>query len=181
MAVRVGPVSAAVRPRAVVVPLLLAGVALLLAAVDVGRGDYPIGVIDVLRILAGAGEQTDRFVVVELRLPRALAACLVGLALGAAGAILQSVARDPSWPARTSLASRRARASAPSHSSCWPGAVSAGPPPSSERRWPRCSAACWPPPPSTCLPGGRGSAATGWCSSASAVTGRSSARWCRTC
>ena len=95
VALRVGPVSAAVRPRAVVVPVLLAGVALLLAAFDVGRGDYPIGVVDVLRILAGAGEQADRFVVLELRLPRALTALLVGLAFGTAGAVLQSVARNP--------------------------------------------------------------------------------------
>jgi iron complex transport system permease protein len=62
--------------------------------VDVGRGDYPIGVLDVLRILAGGGEPADRFVVVELRLPRALTGLLVGLALGMSGAILQSVARN---------------------------------------------------------------------------------------
>ncbi len=94
-AVRVGPVSAVWRPRAVVVPVVLAGVALLLAAVDVGRGDYPIGVLGVLRIVAGAGDQADRFVVMELRLPRALTALLVGLAFGMSGAILQSVARNP--------------------------------------------------------------------------------------
>ncbi|MCV2491610.1 iron chelate uptake ABC transporter family permease subunit [Geodermatophilus sp. YIM 151500] len=94
-AVRVGPVSAVWRPRAVLVPAVLAVVALLLAAVDVGRGDYPIGVLDVLRIVLGGGGQADRFVVVELRLPRALTALLVGAALGMSGAILQSVARNP--------------------------------------------------------------------------------------
>jgi iron complex transport system permease protein len=95
VAVRVGSVSALWRPRALVVPALVALVALLLAAVDVGRGDYPIGVLDVLRIVAGGGEQADRFVVMELRLPRALTAVLVGLAFGMAGAILQSIARNP--------------------------------------------------------------------------------------
>jgi iron complex transport system permease protein len=95
LAVRVGPVSALWRPRALVVPVLLAVVALLLAAVDVGRGDYPIGVLDVLGIIAGGGEPADRFVVTELRLPRALTALLVGLAFGMAGAILQSLARNP--------------------------------------------------------------------------------------
>ena len=94
-ALRLGPVSTVWRPRAVVVPAVLAVVAGLLAAVDVGRGDYPIGVLDVLRIVAGAGEQADRFVVLELRLPRALTALLVGLAFGMSGAILQSVARNP--------------------------------------------------------------------------------------
>ena len=93
-AVRVGRVSTVWRPRAVLVPVALAVVAVLLAAVDVGRGDYPIGVLDVLRILAGGGEPADRFVVVELRLPRALTAVLVGLAFGISGAILQSVARN---------------------------------------------------------------------------------------
>ena len=93
--VRWGPVSGVARPRVVLVPVVLAGVALLLAAVDVGRGDYPIGVLDVVRILLGGGEQAERFVVVELRLPRALTAVLVGLALGMSGAILQSIARNP--------------------------------------------------------------------------------------
>jgi iron complex transport system permease protein len=95
LALRVGPVSAVGRPCAVVVPVVLGVVALLLAAVDVGRGDYPIGVPDVLRILAGAGEQADRFVLLQLRLPRTLTALLVGLAFGMAGAILQSLARNP--------------------------------------------------------------------------------------
>ncbi len=92
--VRIGPASTVWRPRAVLVPVLLAAAALLLAAVDVGRGDYPIGVLDVLRILTGGGEPADRFVVLELRLPRALTALLVGLAFGISGAILQSVARN---------------------------------------------------------------------------------------
>lgn len=93
-AVRVGGLSAVWRPRAVLVPVALAVVALVLAAVDVGRGDYPIGVLDVVGILAGGGEAADRFVVVELRLPRALTAVLVGLAFGMSGAVLQSVARN---------------------------------------------------------------------------------------
>src|SRR4051794_1794434 len=94
-AFRVGPVSAVWRPRAGLVPLLLAAAALLLAAVDVGRGDYPIGVLDVLRILTGGGEPADRFVVVELRLPKVVTALVVGLAFGMSGAILQSIARNP--------------------------------------------------------------------------------------
>jgi iron complex transport system permease protein len=93
--VRVGPVSTVWRPRAVAVPVVLATVALLLAAVDVALGDYPIDVPDVARIVLGGGEPADRFVVMHLRLPRALTAVLVGLAFGMSGAILQSVARNP--------------------------------------------------------------------------------------
>jgi iron complex transport system permease protein len=91
----VGPASLVWRPRLLTGALLLLTAALLVAAVDVGRGDYPIAVGDVLRILAGAGETADRFVVTELRLPRALTGLLVGLAFGMSGAMLQSIARNP--------------------------------------------------------------------------------------
>ncbi|WP_448624892.1 FecCD family ABC transporter permease [Geodermatophilus sp. URMC 64] len=94
-AVRFGPVSAAWRPRAVAVPVLLAAVVLLLMAVDVGRGDFPLTVPQVLQVLVGGGADADRFIVLELRLPRSLTAVLVGLAFGMSGAILQSVARNP--------------------------------------------------------------------------------------
>ncbi|MCW2742555.1 MAG: ABC-type Fe3+-siderophore transport system, permease 2 component [Blastococcus sp.] len=83
------------RQRVVAVSVQLVVVALLVAALDVGRGDYPIGVLDVFGILAGGGDPADRFVVLELRLPRVLTALLVGLAFGMSGAILQSVARNP--------------------------------------------------------------------------------------
>ncbi|MET0764670.1 MAG: iron chelate uptake ABC transporter family permease subunit [Blastococcus sp.] len=92
---RFGPVSTVWRPRAVVGPALLSLVAVLLLAVNVGLGDFPLGVPEVLRILAGGGEQADRFIVLDLRLPRSLTAVLVGLALGLSGAITQSLARNP--------------------------------------------------------------------------------------
>ncbi len=92
---RVGPLSAVWRPRAVVVPLVLVGALVLLVAVDVGRGDFPLSPPEVLRIRLGGGTDADRFVVWELRFPRALTAVLVGLAFGMAGAILQSLARNP--------------------------------------------------------------------------------------
>jgi iron complex transport system permease protein len=94
-ALRVGPVSAVWRPRAVVVPVVLAVVVLALVAANVGRGDFPISVPDVLRTLVGGGTQADRFIVLQLRLPRSLTGVLVGLAFGMAGAILQSLARNP--------------------------------------------------------------------------------------
>jgi iron complex transport system permease protein len=94
-ALRVGPVSVAWRPRAVVVPVVLAVVVLLLLALNVGRGDFPISVPDVLRALLGGGPPADRFIVLQLRLPRSLTGVLVGLAFGISGAILQSLARNP--------------------------------------------------------------------------------------
>ena len=94
-ALRVGPVSAVWRPRQVAVCAGLAVVLLLVFAANVGRGDYPIALPDVLAVLGGGGDATSRFVVLELRLPRSLTGLLVGAALGTSGAVLQSIARNP--------------------------------------------------------------------------------------
>jgi len=81
------------RTAAVCTALVLATAALLVVAV--GTGEYPIAPGDVLAALAGRGDAATAFVVETLRLPRALTALLVGAALGAAGAIFQSIARNP--------------------------------------------------------------------------------------
>ncbi|MFB4315588.1 FecCD family ABC transporter permease [Actinomadura sp. 21ATH] len=92
-ALRAGRVSFRARLRpALVVPAGLAVLALLMA-LSIGRGDFPIGVGEVVRTLLGDGRH--RFVVMELRLPRALTGALVGAALGLAGALTQSITRNP--------------------------------------------------------------------------------------
>ena len=91
---RVGPVSCVVRWRAVVVPAAGAGLLLLLSTLSLGRGDFPIGVADVLRGLAGTGDPAQQFVVRELRAPRIVVGLLVGAALGVAGALFQTSARN---------------------------------------------------------------------------------------
>ncbi|MEU9132614.1 iron chelate uptake ABC transporter family permease subunit [Kitasatospora sp. NPDC048540] len=58
-------------------------------------GDFPLAVSDVLDVLSGGGARADRYIVMELRLPRVLTAVLVGAALGVAGSLFQSVARNP--------------------------------------------------------------------------------------
>ncbi|GGK00981.1 iron-hydroxamate transporter permease subunit [Pilimelia anulata] len=72
-----------------------AGTALLvvLAALHVTQGTSGAGAADVLRALAGADPGTLD-VLVAARLPRLLAALVVGAALGLAGAAFQSVARN---------------------------------------------------------------------------------------
>lgn len=89
---RTAHVSFRVRPRSVLV--VLAGLVLLalFMALDIGRGDFPIGVGEVFRALLGAPE--NHFVVMELRLPRALTGALVGAALGLAGALTQAISRN---------------------------------------------------------------------------------------
>jgi iron complex transport system permease protein len=86
-------VTARARVPAAGVALALAAAALLVIAV--GTGDYPIAPGDVVRALLGQGDPATSFVVETLRLPRALTALLVGAALGAAGAIFQSLTRNP--------------------------------------------------------------------------------------
>jgi iron complex transport system permease protein len=49
----------------------------------------------VLAALVGGGDKVDRFVVLNLRLPRILAALLVGAAFALAGAVFQSTLRNP--------------------------------------------------------------------------------------
>ncbi|OKH94176.1 FecCD family ABC transporter permease [Streptomyces uncialis] len=87
--------SVRVRPRVLVVGaalLVVTAVAFVLACVT---GDFGLPVPEVLRVLAGGGEPGARFIVVEFRLPRAVAGLLVGTALGASGALFQSVTRNP--------------------------------------------------------------------------------------
>ncbi|MEU1688313.1 iron chelate uptake ABC transporter family permease subunit [Micromonospora sp. NPDC005707] len=90
-----GGLSLRLHPRALVVGLAGAILALALAVLAVGAGDYPIAPADVLRVLAGGGSPADRFIVTELRLPRLVTALAVGAALGLAGAVFQSLTRNP--------------------------------------------------------------------------------------
>lgn len=95
-AMRAGPVSVTWRPRTAAVGLLiLAALAGLFVRALTAFDDYPMGAADVLAVLAGGGDGGERFVVMELRMPRALTGALVGAALGLSGAILQGVARNP--------------------------------------------------------------------------------------
>jgi iron complex transport system permease protein len=95
-AVRVGAgVSLRVRSRPVVVGGALLVLTLALLVVEVGTGDLPLAPGDVARALVGAGDPGTEFIVLELRLPRALCAVLVGCALGISGAVFQSLTRNP--------------------------------------------------------------------------------------
>ncbi|MBD3544071.1 iron chelate uptake ABC transporter family permease subunit [Streptomyces californicus] len=93
--VRLGTVSFVWRPWLVLVTLVLAAAAFLVFCLSIGVGDFPIALTRVVATLFGQGEQVDEFVIMDLRLPRALAGLIVGLALGVSGAITQSVARNP--------------------------------------------------------------------------------------
>lgn len=81
--------------RSVIVSLLMVALLLALVAGELLTGRLGLTVPDVLRTLAGHGTAAHEYAVYDLRLPRALTAVLVGLALGASGAAFQSLTRNP--------------------------------------------------------------------------------------
>lgn len=94
--IRFGPISFRWRWRSVLVCAALAGVATVLALLLLGTGTLAFGPSEVAAALFGRSENTmAERVVLSLRLPRALTACLVGSSLGLAGAIFQSISRNP--------------------------------------------------------------------------------------
>ncbi|MEU4768636.1 iron ABC transporter permease [Actinosynnema sp. NPDC023794] len=79
---------------AVVTAGVLALIAVL-SAVHLTQGTASTGVLDVLNALVGNGDAQTLAVLEGSRVPRLLAALLLGVALGVAGAGMQSVARNP--------------------------------------------------------------------------------------
>ena len=95
-ALRAGPVSVLLTPR----PLAVAGILVVavagLFALHVAFGGTALAYPEVLGALLGnTGDPRTHLAVTEFRAPRAVAAVLVGACLGAAGAITQTVARNP--------------------------------------------------------------------------------------
>ncbi|MGX2993306.1 FecCD family ABC transporter permease [Streptomyces sp. JNUCC 64] len=81
--------------RALVVHAVLTVVALGVAVLSLGFGDYPLTPGQVVRVLAGGGEELHRMIVLEWRLPTAIGAVLFGALLGVGGAVFQSLTRNP--------------------------------------------------------------------------------------
>jgi iron complex transport system permease protein len=90
-----GGLSVRLRPRALLVGLGCALVALTVGVLAIGSGDYPMGPADVVRTLAGGGSAADAFIVEQVRLPRVVTALLAGGGLALSGAVFQSLVRNP--------------------------------------------------------------------------------------
>lgn len=91
----VAPVRAHARRRS---GLVAGGLCLLVltgAAVALTTGEFPLAPAQVWGVLTGGGAPVEQYVVLQVRLPRLTMALLVGAALGTAGAILQSLLRNP--------------------------------------------------------------------------------------
>ncbi len=73
--------------------LLLAAFVLTLLALT--TGGYAMRLLELAAVAWGRADVVHRFVLLDLRLPRALVALLAGAALATAGAIFQSLSRNP--------------------------------------------------------------------------------------
>lgn len=91
------PVVASVRldrrVLAVVAALVLAVLVVLVG--HLALGEFPISPLGVLETLVGRGDRADSYVVLGLRLPRALTAILAGAALALSGHLFQTLVRNP--------------------------------------------------------------------------------------
>ncbi len=80
-------------------PLLLSGIGIMLIVVvgafGMTLGSFPLPIADVVNGVLGIGSRDADFIVRTLRLPRVLAAVLVGAALALAGTIFQGLVRNP--------------------------------------------------------------------------------------
>jgi iron complex transport system permease protein len=87
--------SMRVHTRSLVVCGVLLAALLLASVISIGTGDFPLSPGDVIAVLVGQGDPASEFIVETLRLPRVAVAVLVGAAFGIAGAIFQSISRNP--------------------------------------------------------------------------------------
>ncbi len=89
------PVSFVVHKKTLILTIALAIASVILFLLSASLGDIRIHPLDVVRAIFGNGTDEQRLIVHTLRLPRIVAAFLVGAALAVAGSILQGIIRNP--------------------------------------------------------------------------------------
>nr|AGE11896.1 ABC transporter [Streptomyces sp. NRRL F-4415] len=83
------------RPRSLLVSVLLAAAVAVAFLAEIAFGELDLPLTDVVQSLTGGGDPATALVVHGLRLPRALVGLLCGAAFGLAGAIFQTLTRNP--------------------------------------------------------------------------------------
>lgn len=90
-----GKISLLIEKRFLKVFGILIGIALGFLLVSIGLGSTTVLPQEVIKALLGYGLTEDNVIINTLRLPRILAAFLVGVALAVSGSILQGLIRNP--------------------------------------------------------------------------------------
>ncbi|WP_421102182.1 FecCD family ABC transporter permease [Sporosarcina psychrophila] len=94
--VRIGNVASFILDKKSLFTTMIATLLLgLVAILSMSSGEFFISPLKVLKVILGIGESFDQTIIFEFRLPRIMMAILVGIGLATAGAILQSVSRNP--------------------------------------------------------------------------------------
>jgi iron complex transport system permease protein len=94
--IRIGPFRLRPERRSIAVASVIGSAILVFAVLALLIGDYPLTPVEAIRSLLGIGDDPlAQYFVQEHRAPRALAAVLVGAALGVSGAIFQSLSANP--------------------------------------------------------------------------------------
>lgn len=112
-----------VRSRPVLVSLALLALALVAALVTVSVGQIGIPLAELPGVLAGNGSRQQEWVLFTSRLPRLGVAALAGAAFAVAGAIFQSVTRNPLGSPDIIGLGAGAAAGAAATGLMWPGVV----------------------------------------------------------
>ena len=91
----VGRWSVLIAPSHVIVGLMLLVLSLAVAVVSLRLGKFPVTTQEVIDALQGQGRKIVQVVVVKWKLPRIVLGLVAGLALGVAGALFQTITRNP--------------------------------------------------------------------------------------
>ena len=91
----VGCRSVLITPRHLIVGFILLALSLAVAVVSLRLGKFPVTAQEVIDALQGQGRKIVQVVVVKWKLPRIVLGLVAGLALGVAGALFQTITRNP--------------------------------------------------------------------------------------
>ena len=91
----VGRWSVLITPSHVIVGLMLLALSLAVAVVSLRLGEFSVTTQEVIDALQGQGRKVVQVVVVKWKLPRIVLGLVAGLALGVAGAVFQTITRNP--------------------------------------------------------------------------------------
>ncbi|WP_089609856.1 FecCD family ABC transporter permease [Dehalobacterium formicoaceticum] len=87
--------------RKKIVLILLTLITLVVALFSVGVGSINISITEILKTIFGYGDAQSKTVIMGIRLPRVIAAVLVGALLSTSGAVMQCVLQNPLASAST--------------------------------------------------------------------------------